>query len=160
MSHQISAGFTLIELLIVIAILGILAAAVLIAVNPGKRQNQAKDANIKNDIGSIATALQAYYTAPGSGSYPDVDAPDSGLQKLVSNEDLKQEPLHPDGTNYVYNVTPGTCAGTVLAPCTEAYLYGDLYDDSTNTLVWCWESVEGRAEAETIAQCTDFSATT
>ena len=46
-------GFTLIELLIVIAILGILAAAVLVAVNPKKRQDQAKDANIKADVGSI-----------------------------------------------------------------------------------------------------------
>jgi len=34
-------GFTLIELLIVIAILGILAAAVLVAINPAKRTRQA-----------------------------------------------------------------------------------------------------------------------
>ena len=44
-------GFTLIELLIVIAILGILAAAVLVAANPGKRTKQARDAARKNDIG-------------------------------------------------------------------------------------------------------------
>ena len=56
-------GFTLIELLIVIAILGILAAAVLVAINPQKRTRQARDAGRKNDIGSLATELQAYYSA-------------------------------------------------------------------------------------------------
>src|SRR3989338_5981411 len=75
-------GFTLIELLIVIAILGILAAAVLVAVNPKKRQDQAKDANIKADVGSIATGLQAYFTSPGQGSYPLT------LLKLEENKDL------------------------------------------------------------------------
>ena len=37
-------GFTLIELPIVIAILGILAAAVLVAIDPGKRTRQAQEA--------------------------------------------------------------------------------------------------------------------
>ena len=58
-------GFTLIELLIVIAIMGILAAAVLIAINPVKRQAEAKDANVKSDIASIGSGLQAYYTQLG-----------------------------------------------------------------------------------------------
>src|SRR3990167_5876395 len=99
-------GFTLIELLIVIAILGILAAAVLVAVNPAKRQNQAKDANIKADIGSIATALQAYFTSPGAGTYPVNTA------TLVTNQDLKILPKHPAGTDYTYAKNPPACLGT------------------------------------------------
>ena len=55
-------GFTLIELLIVIAILTIMAAAVIAAVNPAKRSRQARDAARKQHINNIANALIGYYT--------------------------------------------------------------------------------------------------
>lgn len=61
-------GFTLIELLIVIAILGILAAAVLVAINPGKRMAQSRDAIRKQDVNNIANALIGYYV--NTGTYP------------------------------------------------------------------------------------------
>lgn len=61
-------AFTLIELLIVIAILGILAAAVMVAINPAKRLAQARDAQRKSDVNAIANALIGYYTI--RGSYP------------------------------------------------------------------------------------------
>lgn len=61
-------GFTLIELLIVIAILGILAAAVLVAINPAKRTRQARDAARKQHINNITNALIGYYTIVGN--YP------------------------------------------------------------------------------------------
>lgn len=61
-------AFTLIELLIVITLLGILAAGVLVAVNPAKRFKQARDSQRKTDISEIATALVAYYTI--HGNYP------------------------------------------------------------------------------------------
>src|SRR3989337_2827299 len=82
-------GFTLIELLIVIAILGILAAAVLVAINPGKRTRQAQDAKRKNDIGALATELQGFYTSPGARSYT------TSLEKLVNDGYLKQMPKDP-----------------------------------------------------------------
>jgi len=62
-------AFTLIELLIVIAIMGILAAAIMIAINPGKRSAQARDAIRKQHINSIANALVSYYTL--YGHYPN-----------------------------------------------------------------------------------------
>ena len=68
-------GFTLIELLIVIAILGILAAAVLVAINPGKRTAQARDAQRKNDISAIANASIGYLVL--AGSYPQENTCDS-----------------------------------------------------------------------------------
>jgi len=61
-------AFTLIELLIVIAILGILAAAVLVAINPGKRNAQARDALRKSHINGIANALVGYLAI--TGEYP------------------------------------------------------------------------------------------
>lgn len=147
-------GFTLIELLIVIAILGILAAAVLVAVNPAKRQNQAKDSQTKSDIGQIATALQAYFTTPGSGSYPSAA---EGLQLLVTNKDLVKLPTPPAGGTYEYNVDPGTCANTAVSPCTAAWVSEPLLDPATAGNVWCWESAEGTAEEETTIACQDFN---
>ncbi|MDP2632317.1 MAG: type II secretion system protein [Candidatus Curtissbacteria bacterium] len=142
-------GFTLIELLIVIAILGILAAGVLVAVNPGKRQRQAKDANIKADIGSIATAAQAYYTSPGQGTYI------LALVDLVTNQDLKTLPKQPDGvTEYIYVTSPALCDGTLTAPCTEVAISAPLLDPLVTTNVWCWRSSTGRAAEVLPADCT------
>lgn len=157
-------GFTLIELLIVIAILGILAAAVLVAINPTKRQNQAKDSNTQSDIASLATALQAYYTAPGTGSYPSL------LATLVANGDLKQLPT-PGGTvgayqtNYAVQPASGTTCGpdsaTPTVACAEAAIYYLLFDQASGgTVVWCWESVTSKAQKITAAANCDFSATT
>ena len=141
-------GFTLIELLIVIAILGILAAAVLVAVNPVKRQNQAKDANIKADIGSISTALQAYFTSPGQGSYPLT------LQVLEDNKDLVKVPTPPAGAGaeYVYAVNPSaTCDGTATIPCTSASVSAPLFDKTATDEVWCWQSSTGKGQPVTVA---------
>lgn len=153
-------GFTLIELLIVIAILGILSAAVLVAINPAKRQKQARDAQIKADIGSIATALQAYYTQPGEGAYPTAA---QGLLFLQTNEDLKTLPKPPVGsdTDYQYWVDPLGCDNTATGgQCTESAVYAKLLDPKTTGNVWCWESVSGVAAEKTSILCTDKDKTT
>ncbi len=134
-------GFTLIELLIVIAILGILAAAVLVAVNPAKRQKQARDSARKNDIGQLATALQAYYTTPGQGVYP------AGLTALTASGDLKQIPTGPTGEAYSY---------TLDGASAEAAIYLALEDPTSGvgTWTWCWQSTSGRAAEVTSGSCT------
>jgi prepilin-type N-terminal cleavage/methylation domain-containing protein len=52
-----STGFTLIELLIVIAIIGFLAAAILVAVDPVKRTQQARNANRWAEVNSLLNAV-------------------------------------------------------------------------------------------------------
>ena len=136
-------GFTLIELLIVIAILGILAAAVLVAINPGKRTRQAQDAKRKNDIGALATEVQGYYTAPGQGSYP------TALSVLVVNSYLKQMPLDPVVAN-------GTYGYTINATTTEAAVWATLAEPTSvgGTWLWCYQSKTGKAQEITLAACT------
>ncbi|OGD87212.1 hypothetical protein A2870_03635 [Candidatus Curtissbacteria bacterium RIFCSPHIGHO2_01_FULL_41_11] len=134
-------GFTLIELLIVIAILGILAAAVLVAVNPLKRQQQARDAGRKSDVGQLVTALQAFYTTPGSGSYP------TSMATLVSTGDLKQLPTDPTGdSNYGYDYS---------ADSTEAAVWATLENPNTTGTVWCWQSTSGKAQEVSLSVCTN-----
>jgi prepilin-type N-terminal cleavage/methylation domain-containing protein len=62
-------GFTLIELLIVIAIIGILAAIVLVAVDPAKRLAQSRDARRAAEVNSILNAI-LNYTVDHVGTLP------------------------------------------------------------------------------------------
>src|SRR3989344_812058 len=53
-------GFTLIELLIVIAVVGVLATVILIAINPLVKLKQARDVKRRSDIALIARTLEEY----------------------------------------------------------------------------------------------------
>jgi len=57
------AGFTLIELLIVIAILGVLAVVVLVAINPQEQLARTRDAGRTSTVTQLGHAMQAYGTA-------------------------------------------------------------------------------------------------
>ena len=52
-------GFTLIELLVVIAIIGVMMAAVIVAINPTKRLQEARDSNKKQTVAQLATAVES-----------------------------------------------------------------------------------------------------
>ena len=60
-------GFTLIELLIVVAVLGILAVAVLSAINPIEQINRGKDTGSRSDAEQLLSAVDRFYT---QGYYP------------------------------------------------------------------------------------------
>lgn len=62
------AGFTMIELLIVIAILGILAVAVLAAINPIEQINRGRDTGSRSDAEQLISAIDRYYAF--NGYYP------------------------------------------------------------------------------------------
>ncbi len=70
MKNKRKEGFTLIELLIVIGIIAILAAAVIIAINPGQQFKQARNATRWSHMNSVANAVYSYVISSG-GSYPD-----------------------------------------------------------------------------------------
>lgn len=147
-----SKGFTLIELLIVIAILGILAAGVLVAINPVKRINQAKDSTIKSDIGQISGAMQTYFTTKGTtgvASYPTTVA------DLVAAGELKTEPKVNGVTSYTVAAIPALCEtdGTPSF-CTEVAVSFALNDPAVAGNVWCWRSSTGVVAETTAAACT------
>lgn len=53
-------GFTLIELIVVIAIMGILASAVFVAIDPARRLHEARNARRWSDVANILDALLKY----------------------------------------------------------------------------------------------------
>lgn len=62
-------GFTLIELLVVIGIIGILAAVVIVAVNPARQFASARDTQRRADLYSITNAVYQYATE-NNGNLP------------------------------------------------------------------------------------------
>lgn len=61
-------AFTMIELLIVIAILGILAVAVLSAINPIEQINRGRDTGSRSDAEQLLSAIERFYAM--TGYYP------------------------------------------------------------------------------------------
>ena len=88
-------GMTLIEIMVVITILGLIMAAVGVAVIP--KLDEAKQDTARLDIANIHGALKLYYTK--KGKYPDTG---TGLRALVETQNLEKIPSDPWGHEYVY----------------------------------------------------------
>lgn len=61
-------GFTLLEILLVIAAIGILAAIVIVAINPNRQLAQTRDAQRRSDTNTLQKALEQYLIE--TGNYP------------------------------------------------------------------------------------------
>ncbi len=80
-------GFTMIELLIVITILGILAVAVLSAINPIEQINRGRDTSSQSDAEQLLSAIDRYNAF--QGHYPwqlDADESSTSLYTTVGLE--------------------------------------------------------------------------
>ncbi|MEK7534560.1 MAG: type II secretion system protein [Patescibacteria group bacterium] len=137
-------AFTLIELLIVIAVLGILAAAIIVAINPVKKINQAKDSNLKSDMGQLVNALQIYFTSTGTTGTPAYPAT---LIVLLTAGELKTMPKQQAGATPCTSVNPAGAQGAAAEYCygsngTNAVVWGNLFDVYAATW-FCWDSTNG-----------------
>jgi prepilin-type N-terminal cleavage/methylation domain-containing protein len=105
----IKKGFTLIELLIVMAILGVLAVVVLVAINPAEQLARARDSGRISAANQLGRALAAYYT--GQSAYPAVG---TWNDDLTASQDISSFPAAVSSTDAVCstNEVNGYCYDT------------------------------------------------
>ncbi len=148
-----SKGFTLIELLIVIAILGVLAAGILVAIDPIDKINQANDSKVQNDVSAMGRAAEAYATTH-NGFYP------FAVGNLTSSGELKRIPAPPTGytpTAYGFAVPPA-CTAELDSDCTSVIIGSQLKSKrftSASTSFWNYDTNTGKscAAAAVAAGC-------
>lgn len=140
-------GFTLIEIIIVLAIIAVLAAVILVGIDPADKINAANDSKVQSDINAIAKALESN-AVNNNGTY----LTGAGIQAaLVISGDLKQPIAPPSGYN---------CDGVAPPADTDYYFPGTAADgqvvcqlkskkfvSNPSTDYWKWCSSRGKANA-------------
>ncbi len=114
-------GFTLIELLIVITIIGILAVAVLSAINPIEQVRRAQDQGLESDASELLNGLERYYTAffeypwdaLGEADPNQTLVQSSWVTELINKGEVKPQFADRDSWNSIY----ATLSGTVVRLC-------------------------------------------
>lgn len=146
----VKSGFTLIELLIVIAIIGILAATVILGLNPVAKINAANDTTVKSNVDAVATALNIF--AGTNGYFPATN----DIATLSTAGDLTAMPTTPTGAVYTWTslTSAGAACTTALKNCSRvAVSSGKMFAPVTAGNVWCWISKTGTAAETTVALC-------
>jgi prepilin-type N-terminal cleavage/methylation domain-containing protein len=131
-------GFTLIELLIVIAVLGVLAGGILIAIDPIEQLARGRDSGRKSSVTQLGRAIQAYYAS--RGQFPGDPTINTWDNDLESSGEVKNFPEAP--------TTVGTLA------CTGGNIFNRYcYKANANNFV-VYTPVESDSEISKNANCT------
>jgi prepilin-type N-terminal cleavage/methylation domain-containing protein len=127
-TKNIKRGFTLLEILLVITTIGILSSIVLIAINPNRQINQAKQTVIISEKNSLEKGLQQFLI--DTSSYPSgID----GLPKKICSNILNNDCLDITSTltpTYISSI-PSSSIYTVLRGA-DSRIYVNTVDTSIN----------------------------
>ena len=87
-------AFTLLEILLTIAIIAILSAILLAAINPIRQLSQTRDSQRRNDVSELHKAVQQYFI--DKGIYPTRVADDSGVYSICNSSTYLQDSSSPN----------------------------------------------------------------
>ena len=137
-------GFTLIELLVVVAIMGLLAALAVVALNNARAR--ARDARRVSDVKQLQTALELYYL--DQNEYPDLSLP--GIVESLCLSSTSGLAVGCVGTTYM-SLTPVNPSPRVDGGCDDtSYIYQPQSSGTNNTsyyITYCLGSATGTLTA-------------
>jgi len=159
-------GFTMIELLIVIAVLGILAVAVLAAINPIEQINRGKDTGSRSDSEQLLSAIDRNYAS--NGYYPwTVGATSAntatyiGASPTFTELDSATVTVGGDGEELLTNIATGGSSEVkqsfVTRITTTGYNYLQIYNDGdvTSSTYVCFTPKSASFREEAWTRCSN-----
>jgi prepilin-type N-terminal cleavage/methylation domain-containing protein len=147
--NKSSRGFTLMELLIVIAIIGILAATLLVALNPAQRIASGRNSRVRADLAALGTEANVYSTDSGLSATCAAPGYPIAFGATCGNATFRAlAPNDPSGNPYVIG-------GVVTAIGIRGAAYFDNTTGGTAAApgYWCWRSATGQVIWQAAAAC-------
>lgn len=131
-SAQLKKGFTLIELIVVIAVIGVLAAVVIAAINPLEQLAKSEDAGRRSSVAQLAKAMDAYVANLGTGLYPALSATwQNTYIGLAGTNDIKQVIIQPTQTDACIPAN-----GSAMANGGYCYSPIGIAPNTTDAIIW------------------------
>lgn len=147
---HLSSGFTLIELLVVLGILSVLAAVLLVLIDPIEQFARTDDTGRKSSIAQLSQAMQSYYAQHGA-VWPTVANWNSDL---VNSGELKTFPTNPPGvTLAAADCTLASVGGNNV----NDFCYRQGTDASNNVQVVVYTKMESKNERNKANNCASSS---